>query len=316
MSINRREFITRAAAGAVAVAFQPQQQAVAAEKPLVIIDTHTHFYDPTRPQGVPWPSKNDPFLYRKVMPDEYRALKVPQPVTGTVVVEASAWVEDNQWILDLAKGDKFIVGFSGNLLPGKPEFAANLKKFAANRLYRGIRVNGKMLADNLDNKAFMADLKLLADMDLEMDVNGSPDTLPGLAAAAKKLPSLRIVINHLSNTQIDGKTVNADWQQGMQAAAKHKQVNAKVSGLVEGTGRKDGTAPSDVSYYKKHLDVIWDAFGSDRLVYGSNWPVSARFAPLGTVQQLVHDYFSTKGDTALRKVFSGNAKQVYKWIKR
>lgn len=315
MQMNRRTFLKQSAAG-IAAATTGVSFSDGAEKPLEIIDTHTHFYDPTRAQGVPWPPQNDALLYRKVMPADYRAQKVPQPVTGTVVLEASAWVEDNEWILDLAKRDKFIVGFSGNLKPGEPEFAPNLKRFAADRLYRGIRVNGRALAQNLQNDAFVADLKLLVDHDLEMDVNGPPDTLPAISEIAAKLPGLRIVINHLSNTRIDGKTVDEAWRKNMEAAGKRPRVYGKVSGLVEGTGKRDGSAPASVEFYQAHLDVMWRAFGVDRLIYGSNWPVSERFAPLATVQQIVHDYFSAKGDKALRAVFSGNAQSAYKWIRR
>ncbi|MDQ1316881.1 MAG: L-fuconolactonase, partial [Candidatus Poribacteria bacterium] len=68
----------------------------------MIIDTHTHFYDPTRTQGAPWPDPNDKVLYRRVLPADYKDLAVPQGVSGTIVVEASEWIEDNQWILDLA----------------------------------------------------------------------------------------------------------------------------------------------------------------------------------------------------------------------
>src|SRR5438552_3423504 len=72
-----------------------------------IIDTHTHFYDPARPQGVPWPTKSDTLLYRTVLPHHFQALTQRLGVTGTVVVEASPWLEDNQWILDLAKDYPF-----------------------------------------------------------------------------------------------------------------------------------------------------------------------------------------------------------------
>ena len=71
----------------------------------MIIDTHTHFYDPTRPEGVPWPPADNELLYRTVLPEHHRALAAPEGVTGTVVVEASAWLADNQWILDLAAAD-------------------------------------------------------------------------------------------------------------------------------------------------------------------------------------------------------------------
>src|ERR1044071_2701739 len=97
-SISRRKFLKGGAAGAMAVgAFGDRHslaQAAPATLKLTIIDTHTHFYDPTRPQGVPWPARDDKVLYRKVLPMSYKGQRVPQPVTGTVVVEASSWVDD------------------------------------------------------------------------------------------------------------------------------------------------------------------------------------------------------------------------------
>ena len=61
-----------------------------------IIDTHIHLYDPTRPQGVPWPPKTEALLYRPVLPGAYAEMVRPLGVTGAVVVEASGWLEDNQ----------------------------------------------------------------------------------------------------------------------------------------------------------------------------------------------------------------------------
>ena len=70
-------------------------------------------------------------------------------------------------------------------------------------------------------------------------------------------------------------------------------VYCKVSGLVEST--KDKPSPTDVAYYAPTVDVLWDAFGADRLVYGSNWPVSERFADYATVQRIVSQYFQREG---------------------
>src|SRR5690349_659982 len=114
--MNRRRLLVMAS-GAMAASIE----ANAATKPWVI-DTHTHFYDPTRPQGVPWPPPDDKKLYRAVLPPEYRTLAEPLGVAGTVVVEASPWVEDNQWVLDLAERERYIVGLVGHLEPGMPDF--------------------------------------------------------------------------------------------------------------------------------------------------------------------------------------------------
>lgn len=314
MNINRRRFLTTTAAFAAVSAAGCASAGKSAA--LTIIDTHTHFYDPKRPEGVPWPGKGDALLHRTTLPADYRAQPVPQPVMGTVVVEASPLVEDNQWILDLAAKDKFIVGFVGNLKPGEAAFAGNLKRFAANPLYRGLRVNEGALRTGLGNAAFVADLKRLADAGLELDVNGGPTLLPEVARLAKVLPALRVVINHLANPRIDGKNVSETWRRDLEAAAKFPQVFLKVSALVEGTGKRDGHAPRDVEFYRPWLDIAWNAFGADRLIYGSDWPVSARFAPLATVQGIAHDYFSAKGRPALEKFFAGNARAAYRWLDR
>ena len=135
----------------------------------MIIDTHTHFYDPSRPQGVPWPTPDNPLLYRTVLPEHCKALALPAGVTGTVVVEASSWLEDNQWILDLAAQDGFLVGLVGHIDPNRPEFAAELERFAANPLFRGIRCGGRAFAD-ITQGLFLADMALLAAKNLALDV--------------------------------------------------------------------------------------------------------------------------------------------------
>jgi predicted TIM-barrel fold metal-dependent hydrolase len=90
----------------------------------------------------------------------------------------------------------------------------------------------------------------------------------------------------------------------------------KVSGLVEGSGRGDGRTPADPGFYRPVLDGIWEAFGPDRLVYGSNWPVSGMFAPCGVVQSIASSYFRAKGAEAVNKCFHLNSKAFYKWTAR
>ena len=316
--VSRRSFLHAATATSAAVCLgaASARAAAALAAPLTIIDTHTHFYDPARPKGVPWPGKGDAVLYRTMLPKDYRAQPVPQPVTGTVVVEASPLLEDNQWILDLAANDPFIVGFVGHLNPGTPEFAGHLKRFAANPLFRGIRIGQGVLEKGLAQPAFLEDLRRLIHHDLELDVNGGPTLLPLAARLAAALPALRIVINHNANVKIDGQAPPAAWREGMLAAAAHAKVFCKVSALVEGTGRSDGTAPRTVEFYRPVLDTVWEAFGEDRLIYGSDWPVSERFASLATVQAIVTEYFTAKGNRAAEKFFSKNALAAYKWVKR
>ncbi len=301
---------TSAALAAAALATNPSAVASA---DIEIIDCHTHFYDPDRPQGVPWPGKSETALYRPVYPRDYRALAAPLGITGTVVVEASAWPADNDWILDLARSEPLIRGFVGHLTPGDPAFAAAVSRLARNPLFRGIRVSGGDVAGLID-AGKLRDLGILADHDLSLDVNGNVASLPAVAAVARAVPRLRIVIDHVANVAIDGKTPPAEWLSGMQAAAAQPHVFCKVSGLVEGSGRRDGKAPADVEFYRPVLDAVWERFGAERVIYGSNWPVSEVFAPLATVHRIVRDYFGTRGEVASRRYFAGNAQVAYKWL--
>lgn len=287
---------------------------IAQEKRAIeIVDTHTHFYDPTRPQGVPWPGKNDKRLYRPVLPDEFKKLARPHGVVGTIVVEASPWVEDNQWLLDLADMEPFLVGVIGRLDPASDDFARNMRRFARNPLYRGIRIGHAELKAGL--KGNLAErCRVLVEHDLALDVNGGPDMPADVARLAAQLPKLRIVINHAANLRIDGKAPPAQWQEGMAAAAKHPNVYCKVSALVENTARKP--APRDLDYYRPVLDSLMRDFGADRLLFGSNWPVSHNGAPFATVRGIVDDYFTAKGDQAARKFFLTNSQAIYGWKKR
>jgi predicted TIM-barrel fold metal-dependent hydrolase len=321
---NRRRFLAAAAqavAGVTLTGWDSALRAAPGRPPagadsITVIDAHTHFYDPTRPQGVPWPPRDDKLLYRPVLPKDYRALPVPRPVTGTVVVEASPWVEDNQWVLDLAAKEPFIVGLVGNLPVGTKEFAGHLKRFTANELFRGIRIRDRELEGTLDDTAFVSDLKLLADHDLSLDLVGGTEILPYADRLAQVVPALRIIIDHLSGLTVDGKPPPADWLGKMKALARRPEIYFKVSGLVEGTGRSDGTAPRDVEFYRPVLDAMREMFGPDRLIYASNWPVSERFAPLATVQGIIGDYFRSHGGRAEEMVFSQSAKAAYNWVKR
>jgi L-fuconolactonase len=324
VSYSRREFLEAAAKAVAGLTFTgcastlraAPDQLAAGTSGFTLVDTHTHFYDPSRPEGVPWPPANDKLLYRTVLPKNYRALPVPQPVAGTVVVEASPWIEDNQWVLDLAAKEPFIVGLVGNLPVGTKQFVGHLKRFAANKLFRGIRIRDRKLEGTLDAPAFVSDLKRLADHDLSLDLVGGGEILPFADRLAKEVPSLRIIIDHLAGVVVDGKTPPAEWVNQMRALVPRRNVYFKLSGLVEGTGRSDGSAPREVDFYRPVLDAMREMFGPERLIYASNWPVSERFAPLATVQGIIAEYFRSHGRRTEEQVFSLSAKEAYRWVQR
>ena len=320
--MNRRNFLASMAGGAACAALgscAAPARGVAedgAEPPLAIVDAHAHFYDPARPQGVPWPDQRDAVLYKTTLPAHYRAQPVPRKVAGVVVVEASPWVEDNRWILDLAAEEPLIVGVVGNLPVGTNVFADLLERFAANPLFRGVRIRDPKPPRGIEDKAALADLALLAERRLALDLVGGSEILAQAKFLAERLPELAIVIDHLAGVRIDGKAPPEDWLAALGALVRHPRVFVKVSGLVEATGRKGRELPVHQAFYRPVLDALWRRFGPDRLLYGSNWPVCGHFAALATVQTLAADYFRARGRDAERKVFAENAKAASGWVER
>ncbi|MCB0114070.1 MAG: amidohydrolase family protein [Caldilineaceae bacterium] len=275
----------------------------------MILDTHTHFYDPNRPQGVPWPPKDNTLLYRPVLPGHLKDLAAPLGVTGTVVVEASSWLEDNQWILDLAADDPFIVGLVGNIVPNRPEFGAELARFVANPLFRGIRCGGQRFAQ-IEQGSFLADLKTLADHNLALDVLIQADHLDAVLDVARRIPDLRIVINHILHMPVDGNPISPGWQDRYQRAAELPNVYMKLSAMMEQSTVTP--APAALDFYRPTLDVLWRTFGADKLIYGSNWPVSDRSGrSYADYLNVVQAYFAEKGEEALERYLWRNAVDVY-----
>jgi L-fuconolactonase len=307
--LDRRDFLATTAALAGAGSARP-----ADAKPPVI-DVHTHFYDPTRKEGVPWPGKGDTVLYRPVLPAEFKKLAAPHGVTGTVAVEASPWVEDNRWLLDLAKDNDVIVGVVGRLLLTDADFAKHLARFAKNDRFRGIRVNEGELDAALKDDKQLDRLKAFADTDLTLDLNGGHETFLLAAKLAEKFPKLRVVVNHMGNPLINGKEPPEAWRKAVAAGGDASaNVFCKLSALADGTRKRDA-APADLAFYTPVLDVIWKAFGADRLLYGSNWPVSDLYANYATVYELASKFVEPKGKAAFAKVFGANAVSAYRLSK-
>jgi L-fuconolactonase len=240
-----------------------------------------------------------------------------------VVVEASPWVEDNQWLLDLAArhdrerlpGMLGIVGVVGSLPLGDPGCDGLIDRFAKQKLYRGIRVNGDKLLAGIDDKAYAADVGRLAGHDLSIDINGG-NVFAAAVAAAAQFPSLRIIVNHMGNTPVSDKGPLPKWRDAIALAAGHASIFLKVSALAENAAHtmRLPKAPLDPAFYEPWLDAAWAAFGDKRLMYGSNWPVSNKASSYAEVLDIVKPYVGRKGPEAERWFYAEASRAAYRWV--
>jgi predicted TIM-barrel fold metal-dependent hydrolase len=292
-------------------------------RPIPVIDTHIHLFDVSRPQGVPWPPKENAVLYKTALPDRYRRLATQFGIVGAIEIEASPWLEDNQWVLDVAAKDKILVGTVGDIEPGTPDFRKHLDRFHRNPLFRGIRYGNlwprQGHTDDLDKmiarREFVADLKALADADLSLDsANPDPKLIHGLLRTSDAVPNLRIVIDHLPKLEIPtDATAKKAYYADLHELGKRPQVFVKLSAVLRSI---NGHVPEDLGAYRGLLDELWGNFGEDRVLFGSDWPNSDTLAEYSHIFRIVHEYVATKPRPAQEKYFWRNSRAAYKWVKR
>src|SRR5262245_25370854 len=316
MRVSRRAFVTGAAASVAAAAIP--RLCEAQPPPIPIIDAHIHLFDPDRPQGAPYsgprpaPGEKPIAAY----PDRYRRLAVPLGVVGAIKVEASPWIEDNLWVLEVAERDPIIVGVVGNLEPDKPEFAEYLDRYHRNRLFRGIRYGniwGRDIAKQSTNPVFIDSMRRLADADLVLDTtNPRVSLLEAALRISDAVPSLRIVLDHLPSLDPDAAE-QARYDAALRELRARRQIFVKLSEIIH---RVNDRVSTDLGAYRARLDVLMDVFGEDRILFGSDWPNSDGVAPIDRIFAIAQQYFAAKPRAVREKYFWRNSIAVYKWVRR
>ena len=298
---SRRSFLSAAGAAATAT------MAVAQTSSVPIIDTHFHLYDPTRPQGAPYPfvPNAPPFL-----PHHFREAATPLGIVGGIKVEASPWVEDNLWVLMIIENEPMIVGMVGNLDPLKPEFREYLERYHRNKFFLGIRYGniweGHDLVKAVEQPDFIANMKVLAMTGLTLEVaNPRLDLIDATVRLTDKVPELRVVLGHLQALALPtSPTVLKTYSNNLKELRK-RDVYVKLSGLPG--ARPNTPQPFDPAVYTPVLDLIWDTFGEDRIVYAGRNKAAL---------DVLRSYVLAKGPAAAEKFLWKNSVPAFKWVKR
>ena len=260
----------------------------------------------------------------------------PAMVTGTVVVEAVYSLEDNWWMLGLsdqqhnqregaveASTGPLVVGLVGKLAPGSQNFHRDLESFASHRRFVGIRCGAGELLDA--ERAGVGVLDALVKHGLELDFAGGCDEIRALLSLLPSARELRVVINHMGMARFTpGAAPSAEWADTMRAAAAFPNVYMKVSAVLSTVGRRPEEvgegSPVTLEAYAPHLDLLADAFGAERLIYGSDWPVCNGFGDAEEVYAaqlaLLLKWAGQKGEGFADGLFWQNALAAYRYDTR
>lgn len=284
---------------------------LAGTAPVPIIDCHVHLWDISRPEGLGWIKPDNKVLYRNFLPKDHETIARASMVGGVIVVQAGQSLPDNQWNLDItAHNPSLYRGVIGNLskVIGTPEFKPLFEKLCEDTRYVGYRLSGRHQEKLTD--AFYQDLRLTAEKGRVLEFLVGEYSFEEIAEIARRLPELRIMLDHFGSVVLDGAPLDPEWIKRLRAVAQNKNVFCKVSALY---GRvKKQPAPQDVGFYAPVIDLVFDCFGEDRLIYGSDWPVTETTGDYASVLRLTKSYFDHKGRVVSEKLFHANAAAFYR----
>ncbi|MBM3829809.1 MAG: amidohydrolase [Verrucomicrobia bacterium] len=271
------------------------------------IDSHQHFWKFTSAE-YPWMRPEWP-IRRDFLPPDLAPLLHAAGLNGCVAVQAQQTVAEARWLLALADAHPFIRGVVGWVDLQSNRVEEQLAELARHPRFVGVR---HVVQDEPDDNfmlrpAFQRGIGKLQQFNLAYDILVFPKQLPAAIRLVANFPEQRFVLDHIAKPPIAAGTLSP-WREQLRELAAAPNVWCKVSGMVteaEWLGwRADGFRP--------YLDVVFAAFGMERLMFGTDWPVCTLAGSYAQVHRLMDDYTSALTAEARAKFFGGNAADFYR----
>ena len=271
------------------------------------IDAHQHFWNYSAAE-YPWIGAGLERLARDYLPSDLEPLLAAKQIDGSVAVQARQSVEESLWLLALAKAHPLVKGVVGWVDLRSDRVGDDLRVLAANPTFVGVR---HVVQDEPDprfvlGEGFIRGLRQLRQHGLTYDLLLYPSQLPAAIELVGLLPEQPFVVDHLAKPRIVAGEIDG-WGRDIRAIARHDNVCCKVSGMVTEAVRR-GWKRDDFTPY---LDVVLEAFGPERLMFGSDWPVCLLAGEYADVAAIPRDYFSRLSATEQRMIWGDTAAGFY-----
>lgn len=309
VNMNRREFLVKAGVLGAASSLAPGLCVYAGDglEGIPFIDTHLHLWDRSK-MDYPWLSG---VLDRDFLPTDFKAATRELPVSKMVFVECGRrpeqYLQEVDWVLKMKEEDPRIQGMVA-YFPLERGFDAteDIELLVSKGIIRGIR---KGFSEELvGNKAFLEGMSLLRRYDLSFDVNVSPLLMEASVRLVRAHPDLTFILNHLCNPDIHGGRDFDLWKRKMVDLGKMENVMCKVSGIIT-KANLEGWKTSDLLPY---LDHAFEVFGTERLVFGGDWPVVLRAGSYKQWADVFLGYTAQLSQDEKESVYYRNAERIYR----
>ncbi len=270
------------------------------------IDSHQHFWR-YKADEYPWMQGGWP-IRRDFLPPDLKPHLDAAGIDGSIAVQARQSLQENRFLLNLADGHSLVKGVVGWVDLCSDRVEEQLSEFARHPKFVGVR---HVVQDEPDDlfmlrQDFRRGIRRLRQFDLAYDILIYPKQLPAAIKLVGQFPEQRFVLDHIAKPMIkDG--VMSPWSQKLRELSGFPNVHCKVSGMVT-EADWSGWKPSD---FKPYLDLVFEAFGVKRLMYGSDWPVALLAGEYARVFDLAREYTASLSAPEQAAFFGENAVRFY-----
>ncbi|WP_370931455.1 amidohydrolase [Bartonella sp. DGB1] len=273
----------------------------------MIIDSHQHFWLLKR-NDYKWLTPDMKVLYRDFLPGDLQPHLEKNNIFGTILVQAAATEAETDYILSLANNDKNILGVVGWVDFDKDNIYTRLDQLATNVKFVGIRpmLQDIEQTDWILKEDYQNILSYLVKKNLTFDALIFPKHLEIIDKLADNHPNLKIIVNHLAKPNIDDKNEFECWKNKLQKLAHHKNVHCKFSGLLTQSEKL-----LTLEELQPYVTIIIEAFGSDRILWGSDWPVLTLKSTYDIWCKMSKQLLSGYSDAEITQIMGTNAIKFY-----
>lgn len=271
------------------------------------IDSHQHFWRYTA-ADYPWMKSEWPIRRDFLPPDLAREMS-KVGIEGCVAVQAQQTVAEARWLLSLADEHSFIKGVVGWVDLQSERVEEQLAELARHPCFVGVRhvVQDEPEDNFMLRPAFQRGIGELRQFNLAYDLLVFPKQLPPAIQLVANFPEQRFVLDHIAKPPIAVGTLSP-WREQIRELAQAPNVWCKVSGMVT-EAKWDAWRVEDLRPY---LDIVFAAFGVERLMFGTDWPVCTLAGSYEQAHALVNDYTQSLTAEARAKLFGRNATEFYR----
>lgn len=272
-----------------------------------IIDAHQHFWH-YNSEKHSWIDDEMAVIRKNFLPKDLQPIYTENNVQGCVAVQADQTETETNFLIDLANQNNFIKGVVGWVDLRADNIEERLTYYKQHAIVKGFRhvLQSEEPAFMLQPH-FLRGIAALKQFDFRYDILIFPKHLQAAIELVKQNPNQLFIIDHIAKPYIKAGLID-EWKKDMQAISQFENVYCKVSGMVTEADYKNWKAENFTPY----LDTVVEAFGTKRILFGSDWPVCLVAASYNKMKAIVANYFSGFSISEQSNFFSNNAQQFYK----